>query len=111
MKSIRSMFAGVMFLALLTGCMSHRVDWDKRVGTYTHDQAIIDLGPPDKSATLTDGTLVAEWLTSRNRSVGAYAGGYRGGYWAYNDFQATDYFILLTFTPAGKLQAWKQIIR
>ena len=33
-------------------------------------EAITELGVPDRSATLTDGTTVAEWLTSRGSTFG-----------------------------------------
>ena len=53
------------WLVLLTGCATPRIDWQARVGHYTYDQAILELGPPEKSATLTDGSVVADWLTQR----------------------------------------------
>src|SRR5258708_37535124 len=49
---------------LFAGCKSTpKIDWNSRVGTYTYDQAVSDLGPPDKSAKLSDGKTVAEWIT------------------------------------------------
>ncbi len=55
----------VLLAALAVGCATSKIDWAGRVGTYTFDQAVLDLGPPDKQAKLTDGTVVAEWLTRR----------------------------------------------
>ena len=56
----------MMLAALvLAGCVTQKIDWPARVGNYTHDQAVTELGPPDKSAKLTDGTVVADWLTHR----------------------------------------------
>jgi hypothetical protein len=56
---------------------------DSRVGTYTYDQAIAELGPPDKSAQLSDGQTVAEWVTGYRRgsslSLGTGVFGGRGG--------------------------------
>ena len=53
--------------ALITGCKTTRpIDWSSRVGTYTFDQAVTELGPPDKQTTLSDGKLVAQWITHRN---------------------------------------------
>jgi hypothetical protein len=54
---------------LFAGCVTEKIDWAVRVGVYTHDQAILDLGPPDKSAKLSDGTVVAEWLTQSSRVI------------------------------------------
>src|ERR1051326_6443412 len=58
-------------LALLgivpAGCQTApKIDWDSRVGTHTYDQAVSDLGPPDKSAKLSDGKTVAEWISRRS---------------------------------------------
>jgi hypothetical protein len=100
------------------GCAT-KIDWNGRVGMYTLDQAIAEMGPPDKSAKLTDGTTVAEWLTERNRSDGQmiFMGGpgwRRGGFWgpAYvstgPDFER---FLRLTFDPDGRMIAWKNVTK
>lgn len=66
------------FCVLLgAGCATPKVDWQSRVGTYTFDQAVTDLGPPDKSSKLSDGTLVAEWVESR--PSGGFSFGVGGG--------------------------------
>ena len=49
----------------LAGCATQRVDWAARVGHYTYDQAVAEMGPPDKQAKLADGTTVGEWLVNR----------------------------------------------
>jgi len=52
--------------ALIVGCQTTKpIDWQSRVGTYTFDQAVTELGPPDKQTTLSDGKLVAQWITHR----------------------------------------------
>ena len=52
--------------ALVTGCKTTKpIDWNSRVGAYTFDQAVTELGPPDKQTTLSDGKLVAQWITHR----------------------------------------------
>jgi len=52
--------------ALMVGCKTTRpIDWNSRIGTYTFDQAVTELGPPDKETTLSDGKLVAQWITHR----------------------------------------------
>ena len=46
----------IVFAALLlAGCVTPKIDWAARVGNYTYDQAVMDFGPPDKSAKLSDG--------------------------------------------------------
>lgn len=99
-----------------TGCATRKADWAGRVGVYTYDQAVVELGPPDKQAQLTDGTLVAEWLTRRGANYlyappapHPYYGGYYGS--AYVDTGAPDFFLRLTFDSAGKLQDWKRLAR
>lgn len=55
-------------LVLVAGCRSTpKIDWNSRVGTYTYDQAVTELGPPDKSAKLSDGRTVAEWIQGYKR--------------------------------------------
>jgi hypothetical protein len=57
----------LMTLAILfAGCATQKkIDWAGRIGNYTFDQAVTELGPPDKQAKLQDGTVVAEWLVRR----------------------------------------------
>lgn len=113
--------AGIVVLAvLLTGCAANKVDWGARVGNYTYDQAVVELGPPDKEAKLTDATVVAEWLTRRGYRYSHPIGGYYGPcppwyhgaiYPGYIDSYSPDYFLRLTFDPAGKLMAWREFAR
>lgn len=56
----------ILATALVTGCQTTKpIDWNSRVGTYTFNQAVTDFGPPDKETTLSDGKLVAQWITHR----------------------------------------------
>jgi len=105
---------------LLSGCASTKIDWNSRIGNYTYDQAVLELGPPDKFAKLSDGSTVAEWLTRRGYpgSVGmGYGYGYPYHYHYYHpwfhyyDPGSPDYFLRLTFGPDGKLQAYKRLTR
>src|SRR5882724_9750895 len=67
---------------LFVGCATHRVDWNARVGVYTFDQAVVELGPPDKQQKLTDGMTVTEWISRYSNgssvSVGTGFYGYPG---------------------------------
>lgn len=104
---------------LVAGCRTTRVDWQARVGTYTYDQAVIELGPPDKQATLTDGTRVADWLTRRGGASRVAVGGFYGygpycygpPYPAYVYYYKPDYYLRLIFDPKGKLKDWKRFAR
>lgn len=106
-------------VVMLAGCATHKINWASRVGSYTHDQAILELGPPDKQATLTDDTVVAEWLTrgatlySSGAGYYGYPGwaGYYGGFYPPYVQTTPNYFLRLTFGPDGRLTAWKQYAR
>lgn len=118
-----ALFLGGALLAT-SGCASKRIDWNGRVGTYTYDDAIRELGPPDKSAKLTDESVVADWMTGRGMQTGTVVGGGWGHYgWnrgAYPfggpstvvmDPGAPDRFLRLTFDPQGKLASWQRVYR
>ena len=70
----------------VAGCSSTpKVDWNSRIGSYTYDQAVLELGPPDKSTQLSDGSTVAEWVVSSSGSgarigFGVGSGSYGHGY-------------------------------
>jgi hypothetical protein len=75
----------------------------------------MELGPPDKSAKLSDGIVVAEWLTRRGYPAyntfgyGFYPYPCRGPVWpGYVNTYWPDYYLRLTFGPDGKLEAWKK---
>jgi len=111
---VAACFSLVVFLA---GCTTHKKDWNARVGNFTFDQAVVEMGPPTKQAKLTDGTLVAEWETQRGYAQTSYVGGgyygRRGYYGGYAPMPVTTvsptYFLRLTFAPDGKLQSWKRV--
>ena len=82
--AVKLSFLAILALAtaLIAGCKTTKpVDWNSRVGTYTFDQAVTQLGPPDKQTTLSDGKLVAQWITRRNggSSFSVGTGFYTGG--------------------------------
>lgn len=113
--------AGLLLIFLVAGCATTpRIDWASRVGNYTYEQAILEFGPPDKNATLSDGTVVAEWLTRRGQSY-SYASprGYSPWYYGYGPFYPSyidtystpDVFLRLIFSPDGRLREHKQLYR
>lgn len=113
----------VCAVGLLAGCATNRVDWESRLGAYSYDEAVSELGPPEKEATLSDGTRVAEWLTYR--SGGSTAVGYAGGFGypgRFHPYYGPDYYgmyttpvrefsIRLTFGADGTLTAWRKVSR
>lgn len=109
----------VPLLALLfTGCITEKVDWQARIGNYTQDQAISDLGPPVTSAKLSDGSVADDWITQHRHVIvapepyflppGAYFGPPTPG---YTETEIPDHYLQLTFGRDGKLKAWKQFAR
>src|ERR1035441_9156819 len=115
---MKSNFALKFFLfatvtILFAGCATHRIDWNNRIGNYNFDQAVTDFGPPDKQAKLSDGKLVAEWITrySNGSSVAVGTGfyGYPGG---VGIVQTTPSYyesrLRLTFATNNVLAAWSK---
>jgi hypothetical protein len=99
---------------LLAGCATHRINWGARIGTYTLDQAIVEFGPPDKQAKLSDGRRVAEWI-SHYSDPGVVTFG--TGFWGYPGsggfVQSTgpafyEDKLVLTFTTNNVLAAWSK---
>src|ERR1043166_8539424 len=67
----RPFFVLLIFLVWSAGCATTpKIDWNSRIGSYTYDQAVLEFGPPDRAATLTDGTRVVEWITARGYTSG-----------------------------------------
>jgi hypothetical protein len=95
---------GVLIVSLfLAGCATNRIDWNTRVGNYTYDEAITELGVPDRTATLTDGTLVAEWLVSRGPAYATYHGSPGWRFQAFDINQFPDRYTRLVFGPDKRL--------
>jgi len=111
--------------AWLTGCATTpQIDWNSRVGVYSYDQAVIDMGPPDKSARLSNGATVVEWKTSTGRYYSSpapfgyygvpYGAPYGGRYGTYPGYvmspqyidKSPDKFLRLVFDPTGMLASW-----
>src|ERR1035437_4141002 len=98
-------------LALFAGCATHRVDWNTRVGAYTFDQAVIELGPPDKQAKLSDGQTIAEWITrSSNGGSVSFGTGFYGRPGGSGIVQTSPSYyenkLRLTFGTNNVLSAW-----
>src|SRR6266567_213484 len=63
----------------LSACKSTpKVDWNSRVGNYSYDQVVAELGPPDKATKLSDGKTVADWV---HRSRGGMSFGVGTGFY------------------------------
>ena len=103
MKRIPALFA--LFLFLFGGCATTKVDWNSRVGIYTYDDAIAELGVPDRQATLTDGSIVGEWLQYRGGAYGTTHYSRYSRFHMYDVHEFPDRFLRLTFGPDRQLRA------
>jgi hypothetical protein len=104
---------------LFAGCAStSKIDWNARVGNFTYDQAVAELGPPDKSTKLSDGSTVADWI---KRSSSGLSLGLGTGYSHYGGGMGTSTGVgvaapvggyasvtRLKFGPDGKLVEWSK---
>ncbi len=110
----------LLLALLLAGCASTpKIDWNARVGNFTYDQAVAELGPPDKSTKLSDGSTVADWI---KRSSSGASFGLGTGYSRYGGGVGTSTGVgvgvpvggynvsvtRLTFGPDGKLVQWSK---
>jgi len=99
----------------LAGCATtKKVDWNSRVGNFTYDQAVTEMGPPDKQAMTSEGKTVAEWVSpsSGGSSISLGTGFYGGhGGVAVGQTVGTGYqkqVTRLTFGVDGKLISWSK---
>ena len=116
--ALQRLMAAIVLITLtsfLSGCASKpQVDWTARMGVFTYDQAVTELGPPSKQAKLSDGKTVAEWVMYRQprSSFSVGVGGYGGhggvgmGQTIGGGFQ--DRILRLTFGVDGKLENWSK---
>ncbi len=113
---------GVLITVILVGCAGPKIDWGSRVGSYTFDDAVREMGPPERQATLSDGSKVVDWVTERGSRTGSLGAGSRfsfpGRYGYYDPFMTTpleprspDRIVRLTFAADGKLQEAKRVMQ
>ncbi len=110
------LLAGLVIVG--SGCASTpKPDWDQRVGHYTYDEAVRELGPPVASTRLDDGTTVAEWFLKYGAQMSfgfgasSYGGGGAVGVGQSVTTPPKGHFLRLTFDSAGQLQKWEKFKR
>jgi hypothetical protein len=111
-----SLLAVLFFAAaFIIGCdTTPPIDWNSRVSAYTFDQAVTDLGPPDRQAKLSDGKTVAEWITQRSGGTGLsvgtgfYTGGVGVGVGQSLGSGYPDHVLKLVFGTDNKLASWSK---
>lgn len=112
---LAGLLVALLFALWVPGCATKpRVDWNSRVGNYTYDQGVVELGPPDRQSTLSDGRRVAEWVTGHTGgsgfSVGVGSFGRNTGVGVSQSVGSGGYekVLRLTFDKDGKLTEWKR---
>jgi len=88
---MKLLWLSFIVLALLTGsCASgpkaniKNIDWRSRIGTYTYEEALAELGEPDVISETSEGTI-AEWVLRRSPMV-SFGFGFGGvGYGHHTD--------------------------
>jgi len=105
--------AGLALAVWLGGCATQSVDWAGRVGYYTYEQAVSDLGKPEDEEKLADGARTAEWLTGRGYTYTEPDPGPNGPFYPTypQTYTAPDQYLRLTFGSDGKLTAWRRVYR
>jgi hypothetical protein len=101
-------------IALVTGCATTKpVDWNSRVGNYTYDQAVTDLGPPNRQVKHSDGKVESKWFIQPPVGPRINTG---MSYYGNNGFGAgqtigtsqNDHVLQLTFGTNGTLISWSK---
>lgn len=104
---------GLLVAALVTGCSTtSSVNWDKQVGTYSWEDALADLGPPDQVTDQPGGIKQATW--AKERTVGLPPAADTPAYVRGESMSASQTYgssapakiLQLSFTPDGKLFDW-----
>ena len=122
LRAIRVCTLSGLLLAVLVmfspGCASTpKPDWNARIGNYTFDDAVRELGPPVSSTKLQDGTTVAEWFLKYGSQMsfgfgtGMYGPGGGIGVGQTITPPPKSHFLRLTFGPDGQLQRWDKFER
>ena len=108
----------VGLVVLNSGCASTpKADWNQRVGNFTFDDAVHELGPPMSSIKLEDGSTVAEWFLGHGPQLSfgfgtsSYGSGGAVGVGSSVSPAPKGKFLRLTFGPDGKLQRWEKFTR
>ena len=115
----------LIVLALLTGgCASGTrtvikdIDWGSRIGTYTYEEALAELGEPEVIGQSSEG-MIAEWSLWRSPAVSIGIGFGSGGYGHHTSTGVgvgtsvspppSGEYLHLRFDKDGKLAEWSKV--
>ena len=112
-------------LAFLTGsCASgpkaniKNIDWGNRIGTYTYEEALAELGEPDVMGETSEGKI-AEWVLRRSPMV-SFGFGFGGSGYGHHTSTGVGVgtsvspppsgeYLHLRFDKDGKLAEWTRV--
>jgi hypothetical protein len=103
-----------LLAAFFTGCTTTPpIDWNSRVGHYTYEQAVAELGRPNRQARLSDGTTVSKWSAQPSVNPGVNTGMSYYGSTGFTGNQTVgpggnNQMLQLTFDTNGVLTAWSK---
>jgi len=104
------------FILANPGCATKpSPDWNQRIGNFTFDDAVRELGPPFSSIRLQDGSTVAEWFLKPGAqfSFGFGTSSYgSGGGVSVGQSVTTPtpgHYLRLEFGPDGQLRRWEKV--
>ena len=117
----------LLLLCFGSGCSStsskarkadKNINWDERIGTYTYDQALTELGKPSVLTESNEGRT-AEWVLRRSPQMSFGFGVGSGSYGSHSGVGVgvgssvtpppSGEYLQLRFDPAGKLQGWSRV--
>ena len=115
----------IIVLTLLTAsCASgtkatvKNIDWGSRIGTYTYEEALAELGEPDVIGQSSEG-MIAEWVLERSPAVSfgfGFGSGSHGHHTSTGVGVGTSVspppsgeYLHLRFNKEGKLAEWTKV--
>ena len=108
-SKIVSLAVLLLAAALIAGCKTTTaVNWNSRIGTCTFDQAVTQLGSPDKQSRLSDGRTAYQWITLHGSNGFSGGGAFASGGYGMGASQPIvqsykNHVLELTFGADGKL--------
>lgn len=123
---MRILYFAALLLAVFSlgnGCASRpkinpNINWSQRIGNYTYDQAIAELGPPAAIAETSEGRS-ADWILKRSPRMsfgfgvggGSYGGGFGTGVGVGTSVSPPPRgeYLHLAFDAQGTLKSWSKV--
>jgi len=109
---------------VLAGCATSRrslvdnADWDARIGSYTRDEAVTELGQPDRVVESNEGSIL-EWILKRSPNISFGFGVGSGSYGRHSGVgmgvgssvspPPHGQYLRLQFGTDGKLTEWNKV--